>query len=766
MTSDSVTEEGLTELGMMEHGLAQHHGHKPTEITYAEQFYPARPRHLRPKARLRGGQVRPAEQLGEPVGSNPAYVEWLRQQSMLHDANVIAGQFSGQGSMFQNPFANPDPRAAIETASVWFTAYPISVMGRPGRSFLATLGDLELWKTFQRIGIQGLHTGPVKRAGGIRGWSPTPSVDGHFDRISTQIDPAFGTEAEFRTMCEVAGEHGGTIIDDIVPGHTGKGADFRLAEMKVADYPGIYHMVEIEPADWRLLPEVPAGRDATNIDLETEDELDKSGYIIGKLKRVIFHQPGVKETNWSATAPVVGPDGVERRWVYLHYFKQGQPSINWLDPTFAGMRMVIGDALHSLSDLGSGALRLDANGFLGVEKSVLGLPAWSEGHPLSDAANQLIASMVRKVGCFTFQELNLTIDDIKVTSEAGADLSYDFINRPAYQHALAMADTEFLRLTLNESLTLGVDPVQLVHALQNHDELTYELVHFTTMHQHDLYSYHGEEIKGGDLADLIRQDLCDRLTGESAPYNQIFSTNGIASTTGTVIAAALGYTRIDDLTDEQIHKIRQAHLLLVMFNALQPGVFSLSGWDLLGMLTIDPQEITSLLATGDTRWINRSAYDLMGFQPVSATSASGMPKAISMYGPLPQQLKDPSSFVSQLQHILELRKRYGIATSRQIDVPDVSNKAMLVMVHALSHPGQHQVTVLNFSADPIVGTISSAHLSPGSSVLDMFTDLVIGEVDDLHSFQITLEGHQGKSLLVAEGAASFAEDETTPDSSR
>jgi hypothetical protein len=80
--------------------------------------------------------------------------------------------------------------------------------------------------------------------------------------------------------------------------------------------------------------------------------------------------------------------------------------------------------------------------------------------------------MVRKVGGFTFQELNLTIEDIKFTSEAGADLSYDYINRPAYHHALAMADTEFLRLTLNASLTLGVNPVQLVHALQNHDELT------------------------------------------------------------------------------------------------------------------------------------------------------------------------------------------------------------------------------------------------------------------------------------------------------
>ena len=267
-----------------------------------------------------------------------------------------------------------------------------------------------------------------------------------------------------------------------MPGHTGKGADFRLAEMKVGDYPGIYHMVEIPETDWHLLPKVPRGKDSVNLDYEAEDLLEKSGYIIGRLQRVIFHDPGIKDTNWSATRPVMGPDGVERRWVYLHYFKEGQPSINWLDPSFAGMRLVIGDALHSLGDLGSGALRLDANGFLGVEKSTEGNPAWSEGHPLSEAANQLIASMVRKVGGFTFQELNLTIDDIRNGSERGADLSYDFVNRPAYHHALATADTEFLRLTLKLSRESGVEPVSLVHALQNHDEMTYELVHFAAGH--------------------------------------------------------------------------------------------------------------------------------------------------------------------------------------------------------------------------------------------------------------------------------------------
>ena len=721
--------------------------HEASEISYAEQFYPARPKRLRPRGRLRDlFTLRPrAERIGKPVGDNPAYVTWLIQQSMLADAKAFATQFSGQGSMWQNPFANPDPRAAIEKASVWFTAYPISMITKPGTSFLGTLGDDDLWAAFEAIGIDGLHTGPVKKAGGLVGWDSTPSVDGHFDRMSTQIDEAFGTEEEFRAMCEVAAGHLGMVLDDIVPGHTGKGADFRLAELKVGDYPGIYHMVDIDPKDWHLLPTVTRG-DSINLDSEAEDQLAKHGYIIGRMQRVIFYEPGVKDTNWSATAPVLGEDGAERRWVYLHYFKEGQPSINWLDPSFAGMRLVIGDALHSLGDLGSGGLRLDANGFLGVEKSSEDSPAWSEGHPLSEAANQLIASMVRKVGGFTFQELNLTIDDIQSSAERGADLSYDFVNRPAYHHAMATGDTEFVRLTLNLAMQHRVESVSLVHALQNHDEMTYELVHFETLHARDTFTFRGKELSGHELAVTVRQDLLDRLTGDAAPYNATFTQNGIASTTATIIAASLGFTRITKLTSEQVEQIKQAHLLLAMFNALQPGVFALSGWDLCGMLTLDRKQVGRLLADGDTRWIHRAAYDLMDYRPHANESLSKMPRGVSLYGSLRAQLEDSSSFASQLAKILAIRKRYGIASSVQLDVPQVSNKAMLVMVQQLSDA--EQVTVLNFSAHPISGSVHSEYLVPGSVLVDMFTDQEIGEVDDLHTFAINLEAHEGKSLLV------------------
>ena len=105
--------------------------HEPTEITYSEQFYPARPRALRPRARLRAqGRPTPQERAGEPVGTNPDYVAWLQHHSMLQDARALSVQFSGQGSMWQNPFARPDPNAAVSTAPVWFTADPISLVTR------------------------------------------------------------------------------------------------------------------------------------------------------------------------------------------------------------------------------------------------------------------------------------------------------------------------------------------------------------------------------------------------------------------------------------------------------------------------------------------------------------------------------------------------------------------------------------------------------------------------------------------------------------
>ncbi len=677
---------------------------------------------------------------------DPNYVDWLLEQSMLNNARKLASRYSGQGRFWRRPYAEARPRAASALASVWFTAYPAAIITREGDSVLATLGEPELWRALASIGVQGVHTGPMKEAGGIRDGKKTPTVDGNFDRISFEIDPAFGTQDEFIAMSRVAAAYNAIVIDDIIPAHTGKGADFRLAEMFYGDYPGLYHMVEIPEEDWDLIPPIPEGRRAVNLPPAVVDQLKAKGHIVGQLRRVIFFEPGVKETDWSATDVIVGVDGVARRWVYLHYFKEGQPSLNWLDPSFAAPQMIVGDALHSLDILGARGLRLDANGFLGVEVHPTST-AWSEGHPLSLVGNQIIAGMVRKAGGFSFQELNLTVDDIAAMSKGGADLSYDFITRPAYHHALLTGTVEFLRLMLRTVHEFGIDPASLIHAMQNHDELTLELVHFWTAHASDIYSLGGQSWPGSILREHLRDSMYEKLTGEAAPYNLRFVTNGVACTTVSVITAALGIRDLDEITPEQRELIQRVHLLLVMYNAFQPGVFALSGWDLVGALPLAASEVEHLMGDGDTRWIERGAYDLINVNPDATESRAGLPKARMLYGPLNQQLEDPNSFANQLKHLLAVRQAHAIFAARQTAIPDTAHPSLLVMVHELPDDRGTQVTALNFGAEPIEETVVIPDTASGP-VVDMLHETIVGDLSETGELLIRIGPYEGLSLRI------------------
>lgn len=193
------------------------------------------------------------------------YVDWLVGQSMLNAAQQRAKLYGGQGRLWQRPYAQARPRDASAIASVWFTAYPASIITREGGSVLEALGDESLWHALSEIGIQGIHNGPLKTSGGLNGKERTPSIDGNFDRISFEVDPELGTDAQFLGLSRIAAAHNAIIVDDVIPSHTGKGADFRLAEMAYEEYPGLYHMVEIREEDWTLLPDVAEGRDAVNL---------------------------------------------------------------------------------------------------------------------------------------------------------------------------------------------------------------------------------------------------------------------------------------------------------------------------------------------------------------------------------------------------------------------------------------------------------------------------------------------------------------------
>ncbi len=232
-----------------------------------------------------------------------------------------------------------------------------------------------------------------------------------------------------------------------------------------------------------------------------------------------------------------------------------------------------------------------------------------------------------------------------------------------------------------------------------------------------------------------------------SPYNLPFVTNGVASTTASVIAAALGLRSLNTLTDAHIAQIRQIHLLLAMYNAFQPGIFALSGWDLVGALPLERTQVAHLMGDGDTRWIHRGAYDLINSNPDATDSAAGIPRARALYGPIDAQLQDPHSFASQLRHLLAVRERYELYAARQLAIPDVQSPGLLVMVHELPDALVTQVTLLNFGADPVDEVVHLENIRAGTLV-DMLSDETVGNVTTSGDLPVQLPAYTGKSYLV------------------
>jgi len=686
----------------------------------------------------------------------PDEIQWLEARSMLDQARRLATTISGQGRQWQHEYASPQPRALVQKASTWVLGYPGAVITRPAQSVIAAWADPALWKTFSEIGINLLHTGPVKLSGGIVGRTYSPTIDGWFDRISLEIDPKLGTEDEYRRMVKAAAAGNGLIAADLVPLHTGKGADFLLALRAYKDFPGMYVLVDINEKDWPLLPPVDDPSKTALVSEETAAELMNRGYIPGRIHSCDADPEVRKSSGWSATGKILGVDGKTRRWVYLHFFKPGQPVLNWLDPSCAAQQAIAGDVVRTVDDLGARVVRLDAVPFLGIERQEGTSLAFFYQHPLSILGTDYLAFLTRRLGGWSFQELNVPLKTLKTYMTQGPDLSYDFFTRTEGLHALLTEDAALLRMAFNRLLEADVQPVRLVHDLQNHDEITYQLVALDALGDESL-EFKGSQISGRRLREQVLNEMRRKVAGDAAPYNLLYrpAKDGVATTYAGFVAACLGIQNLDRITPDQETQIRRGHLLLAFLNAMQPGVFSLSGWDLVGALPLPRASVEDRMTDGDYRWVNRGAIDLMGINPEAATSAFGLPRAQALYGPLPEQLKDPASFASQLKQMLAARKKFRLAEAELLAVPQVQNSALALLV--MRPPGQPAIaiTALNFSRNPIresldlskIKTVNATQLK-AQPVTDSISGKPEGQLDNEARLQIALDGWSAKTLII------------------
>src|SRR5262249_52813272 len=159
---------------------------------------------------------------------------------------------------------------------------------------------------------------------------------------------------------------------------------------------------------------------------------------------------------------------------------------------------------------------------------------------------------------------------------------------------------------------------------------------------------------GRQLKDEILAAMRSKAAGEAAPYNHLYrpEKDGLATTFAEFVAPALGVRDPYSAGREQVKRIVRGHLLLAAAHALPPGGVGVSSWDLVGALPVPLEAVKDRVGGGDFRWVNRGRVDLLGVNPRATTSAFGLPRAKALYGPIPDQLKDPDSFASRLRAML------------------------------------------------------------------------------------------------------------------
>lgn len=454
----------------------------------------------------------------------------LEPQSMLHQADWIAKKYSFEVAKTAPPPLFPQPERCLTVASSWFSI-DLEDIATPAFS---VLNNESLWDILREIGIEGVYLKGLKQGGSCR--------------TGMGLDPKWGPD--WNDVALLLQKKGMTLIGDAMGNCTGLCPDFALALKNVGDYPGLYHLVEIEKRDWKLLPPIAASQPPLNVPWLTLQQLHKKGYVPEDFA------PYVKESSWNATAPIQCADGKVRRWIYLKE-KEGDPVIDWLNPSFAGARIATADLLDSIYRLGGKGMRLDGS--------------------ISANAKETLSLWIRKLGGFSVLEENQGLDSMK---SASVDLIADTVTRPALLHALLAEDAEALKVMYRLFLEEGIETKRLVHALQPFDAFSCDWAELL-LHPKRKYTYYDEVLTGEALRHrLLKEDL---LRLGNNPMN---TWPGLCTTA----------LRLKDL-EKQREDVTELHLLLAFFYAMQPGVFSFSVSDLVG--AVDKQKL-NLMGSNET----------------------------------------------------------------------------------------------------------------------------------------------------------------------
>jgi len=694
---------------------------------------------------------------------------------MLYQAKQNIRKYNDKFWFGNNSYSQPKTNELLSSHSVWLDLYPISVITdhKNNQKLLDLYSNPKLLEQFAKIGIKVIHTNPMQLAGSYsKELEYSSSVDGGYDRISYDIDSQYGDNNSYQEFTNNAKEVDILVAGDVIPGHTGSGADFILALHNYKDYPDLYIMRSIDPKDWNILPFIGEQKDASpsqlnnksdnfiklkNLNQDQVDSLIDLGYIPSNMTELLFYEPGVKETNWSVTEEILCADNIKRRWIYLHMWKQGQPMLNWNSPSFNAHTLITGDLINHRYNLGTSILRLDATMYLAIENIINNNSnnIYCTGHPLGTMSTKQLAMMMRKFGGYSYEENCCQIESLKSSEELGPELSYDFLTRTGFINALATGDADYLFFQQNLIKQHNINTNRLIHGLQNHDNLTYETVDLNN-NLDKKFVYKNQELYGREIKNLLISNIEDFCAKHKLAFNIGFG--GILAHFSELLAARLNIdlkSKIKSdrlvLSDDERAEIKQLMLLAAFYNMMQPGVFQVSAWDLVGAVHRSSPKTQEYLSDGDLRWLCRSGVELLKSvnNHEDAHTENGIAKCYSVFESIEQQLLDKESFINSLIGLLKIRESSNISNAEAIEYLKVEESGINISLYFNNEHKKYYLVANNFADKKIIINKYIHYILQSKKVnqdfiSDNIFDYIVNKKIDYDTSLITVPKHSGK----------------------
>jgi|GEM_PF-1611061 hypothetical protein len=302
---------------------------------------------------------------------------------------------------------------------------------------------------------------------------------------------------------------------------------------------------------------------------------------------------------------------------------------------------------------------------------------------------QNVIPLLRKMGAFSALK---TTGGFTSFLKSEPDLFYDHITPTAFLHALITEDAAILRLMYKNMLEKMIQPKQLIHSLKPLGKRDYDWAEFKS-NPKQKYIWKDQSISG----ELLIQHLWE----QELLHLKATRGNWPSSVTwANINSPNLSFS---------LKQLQKRHELMALAFAMQPGVFS-----------IDVLELTG------------GSFDLLNSQE-------------AFYSKLPNQLKNPRSFASQIKKILQARRDYFLEEADLIDIPNTSHPGLFIQLYQTTN-GYFELCALNFSREPIEEIIDLIYFK-NTSAINVIARQTEEKVTSSRLFHLKLDGWSGKIIL-------------------